>query len=124
MNALLDAEQAELDPLIGRWTFAYDDDNMETVVVRTLKEKGLTLAVAESLTGGYLSGRICQVPGVSEVYRGGIVAYNPEIKHQPPRCSEGPIVTEAAAAAMAEGVCRVLVPRWCSHHRCCRARRS
>ncbi len=108
VNALLDAEQAELEPLIGRWTFAYDDDNMEAVVVRALKEKGLTLAVAESLTGGYLSGRICQVPGVSEIYRGGIVAYNPEIKHRLLDVPEGPIVTEAAAAAMAEGVCRVL----------------
>ncbi|MFW2380670.1 MAG: competence/damage-inducible protein A [Acidimicrobiales bacterium] len=106
-SAMLDAEQAELAPLIGRWTFAYDDDNMETVVVRALKEKGLTLAVAESLTGGYLSGRICQVAGVSEIYRGGIVAYDAAIKHQLLGVPEGPIITEQAAAAMAEGACRV-----------------
>jgi nicotinamide-nucleotide amidase len=108
VKVLLDAEQAELEPLIGRWTFGYDDDNMETVVVRALKEKGLTLAVAESLTGGYLSGRICQVAGVSKIYRGGIVAYNHEIKHQLLGVPQGPIITEHAAAAMAEGACRVL----------------
>ncbi|MBT8240738.1 MAG: competence/damage-inducible protein A [Acidimicrobiia bacterium] len=108
VSALLDSEQAALEPLIGRWTFAYDDDNMETVVVRALAQRGLTLAVAESLTGGYLSGRICQVPGVSETYRGGIVAYNPEIKHRLLEVPDGPIITEQAAAAMAEGVCRLL----------------
>jgi nicotinamide-nucleotide amidase len=108
VNAILDAEQAELEPLIGRWTFGYDDDNMETVVVRALKEKGLTLAVAESLTGGYLSGRICQVAGVSEIYRGGIVAYNPQIKHGLLEVPDGPVITEQAAAAMAEGACRLL----------------
>ena len=107
-RVMLDAEQKMLEPLIGRWTFGFDDDNMETVVVRALKEKGLTLAVAESLTGGYLSGRICQVPGVSAVYRGGVVAYNAEIKHQILGVPEGPIITEQAAAAMAEGACRVL----------------
>ena len=107
-QAMLDAEQKMLEPLIGRWTFGFDDDNMETVVVRALKDRGLTLAVAESLTGGYLSGRICQVPGVSAVYRGGVVSYNSEIKHQLLGVPEGPIITEQAAAAMAEGACRVL----------------
>jgi nicotinamide-nucleotide amidase len=107
VTAMLDAEQAALEPLIGRWTFGYDDDNMETVVVRAIKEKGLTLTVAESLTGGYLSGRICQVPGVSAIYRGGVVAYNTDIKHEMLGVAEGPIITEQAAAAMAEGACRV-----------------
>ncbi len=105
---LLDAEQRVLEPLIGRWVFGYDDDNMETVVVRALQEKGLTLAVAESLTGGYLSGRICAVPGVSSIYRGAVVAYNQDIKTSLLGVPEGPVVTEAAAAAMAEGVCRAL----------------
>ncbi len=105
---MLDVEQAMLEPLIGRWIFGLDDDNMEAVVVRALKERGQTLAVAESLTGGYLSGRICQVPGVSAVYRGGVIAYNAEIKHDVLGVPEGPIITEEAAAAMAEGVCRVL----------------
>ncbi len=105
---LLDAEQRRLIPLIGRWMFGVDDDNMETVVVGALRDRGLTLAVAESVTGGYLSGRICQVPGVSEIYRGGVVAYQADVKQRLLDVPEGPIITEAAAAAMAEGVCRVL----------------
>ncbi len=40
VTAILDAEQRRLEPLIGRWTFAYDDDNMETVVVRALEHRG------------------------------------------------------------------------------------
>ncbi len=108
VTEILDAEQKVLEPLIGRWVFGYDEDNMETVVVRALKEKGLSLAVAESLTGGYLSGRICAVPGVSEIYRGAVVAYNSEVKTKLLGVPEGPVVTEHAAAAMAEGVCAAL----------------
>ncbi len=108
VTAMLDAEQRRLEPLIGHWTFAYDDDNMETVVVRALEERGLSLAVAESLTGGYLSGRICAVPGVSAVYRGGVVAYHPSVKTQLLGVPQGPVVSEEAASAMALGVCRVM----------------
>ena len=103
-EVLLDAEHANLEPLIGQVTFGLDGDNMETVVVRMLTERGLTLAVAESLTGGYLAGRICAVPGASKVFRGGVVAYHSDIKHHILGVDEGPVVTEAAARQMAEGV--------------------
>ena len=91
---------------MGNIVFATDDDNMETVVLRELGRRGLTLAVAESITGGYLAGRICAVDGASKVFRGGVVAYNSAIKFDLLDVPEGPVVTEAAARAMADGVRR------------------
>lgn len=104
VETMLDAEQAVLEPLIGHLVFGIDGDNMETVVVEALRVRGLTLAVAESVTGGYLAGRICAVPGASAVFRGGVVAYAPEVKFDLLGVPDGPVVTEEAAVAMAEGV--------------------
>jgi nicotinamide-nucleotide amidase len=104
VDALLDAEQAVLEPLIGHLVFGIDGDNMETVVINALIDAQLTLAVAESVTGGYVAGRLCAVPGASAAFRGGIVAYAPEVKFEVLGVPEGPVVTEDAAVAMAEGV--------------------
>jgi nicotinamide-nucleotide amidase len=104
VEAMLDAEHAVLEPLIGHLVFGIDGDNMETVVVNALRTRGLTLAVAESVTGGYLAGRLCAVPGASAVFRGGVVAYAPEVKFDLLGVPEGKVVTEEAAVAMAEGV--------------------
>lgn len=102
--AMLDAEQQILEPLIGHVIFGFDDDNMEAVVIRMLTEANLTLAVAESVTGGYVAGRLCAVPGASKAFRGGVVAYHPEVKFDVLDVPEGPVVTEETAIAMAEGV--------------------
>ena len=107
-DAILAAEEKLLRSLMGDIVFATDDDNMETVVLRELERRGLTLAVAESITGGYLAGRICAVAGASKVFRGGIVAYHTDVKSTLLDVPEGPVVTEAAARAMADGVRRRL----------------
>lgn len=104
VEALLDAEHARLEPLIGHLVFGIDGDNMEAVVVKALADADLTLAVAESVTGGYVAGRLCTVPGASAVFRGGIIAYSPEVKFEILGVPEGPVVSEDAAVAMAEGV--------------------
>jgi nicotinamide-nucleotide amidase len=49
-------------------------------IVRVLRERGQTLATAESLTGGLLGAAITAVPGASAVYRGGLIAYATELK--------------------------------------------
>ncbi len=103
-DALLDEEQGVLEPLIGHIVFGIDDDNMEAVVIKAMAAQGLTLAAAESVTGGYVAGRLCAVPGASAVFRGGVVAYHPEVKFGVLGVPEGPVVTEEAAVAMAEGV--------------------
>lgn len=101
--AILDAEERLLRTLIGDIVFATDGDNMETVVVAALAKRNLTIAVAESVTGGYVAGRLCAVPGASEVFRGAVVAYQPDIKHELLGVPEGPVVTEEAAMSMAHG---------------------
>ncbi len=105
---ILDAEEAVLRPILGDIVFGLDDQNMEAVVISMLAERSLTVAVAESLTGGYVSGRLCAVPGASRVFQGGVVAYQPRIKFELLGLAEGPVVTEAAALAMAHGARREL----------------
>jgi nicotinamide-nucleotide amidase len=74
----------------------------------TLTDRGLTLAVAESLTGGLLTEVLARGPGASEWLRGGVVAYASEVKHDVLGVRPGPVVSEAAALDMARGAARVL----------------
>ena len=55
---LIDAEQAVLEPMLGDLVFAYDDDTMETAVLAELGRLGLTLGVAETITGGRMANRL------------------------------------------------------------------
>lgn len=71
---------AQLLPLAGEYIYGYGDDPLEVVIGRTLKEKGLTLAVAESCTGGYLSHLITSVPGSSDYFLGSMIPYAYDIK--------------------------------------------
>src|SRR3954454_15605102 len=68
----------------------------------------LAIAVAESLTGGELSATIARTPGSGDWFRGGLVAYSSSVKHDVLDAPPGPVVSAVAAAAMAEGACRLL----------------
>jgi nicotinamide-nucleotide amidase len=73
-----------------------------------LERAPVWVAVAESLTGDELSARLACAPGASAWFRGGVVAYASEVKHEVLDVPPGPVVSEAAAAAMAGGACRLL----------------
>lgn len=103
-EAILDAEEALLREIIGHLVFGMDDQTMESVVVDLLRDQGLTLAVAESLTGGLITSRLTEVPGSSDVLLGGVVSYASEVKFDLLDVPEGPVVSATAAQAMAEGV--------------------
>ncbi len=105
---MLDDEETVLRPILGDIVFGLDDQNMEAVVIAALAERGLTAAVAESLTGGYVSGRLCAAPGASEVFRGGVVAYQSDLKHSVLSVSQGPVISEEAALTMARSVREML----------------
>ena len=102
--ALLDAEEAEVRAVLGPLVFSGEDLPMEAEVGRLLTAQGLTLAVAESLTGGLLASRIVAVPGASDWFTGGVVAYDRRVKVELLGVPDGPVVSEAAAMAMADGV--------------------
>jgi len=75
--------QAQVDllfPLIGEYIFATDDENLEALIGRMLKERNLTLAIAESCSGGFLSQLITSVAGSSAYYRGSIIPYHNDLK--------------------------------------------
>ena len=111
-GALLDVEEGEVRDLlsaeVGDIVFGVDDETMEHAVAATLLEQGLTLGVAESLTGGLIASRLVDVPGAGSWFRGGIVAYDSEVKYSLLGVPEGPVVTEEAARAMAAGARRQL----------------
>ena len=105
---LLDEWDAEVRAAVGDIVFGVDDDTMESVVLQLLRERGWSLGLAESVTGGLVAGRITSVAGASEVFRGSIVSYASEVKFALLGVPEGPVVSEAAAAAMAVGAQRAL----------------
>lgn len=90
---------------LGATVFSDDDEPMEKVVMDLLADRGLTVATAESLTGGLVAARLTDSPGASEVVRGSVVAYASQVKFDVLGVPEGPVVSEEAALAMAEGVC-------------------
>jgi nicotinamide-nucleotide amidase len=106
--AVLDAEEARLRALLGSLVFGVDDVGMEHAVAQLLVERGLTLAVAESLTGGLVAARLVNVPGASGWFRGGVVAYASDVKRSVLDVPDGPVVSAAAARAMATGVQHLL----------------
>jgi nicotinamide-nucleotide amidase len=71
---ILDAEEALIRRLLGDVVFGVDDQSMEAVVLDLLRRKGLTLAVAETVTGGLLSARLSAHDWAMETFRGGKVA--------------------------------------------------
>ena len=65
-----------LETLLGEYVFGFDDDTIEEVVVRLALEKNMSLSFAESCTGGLIGHRLTQVPGSSQVFKGGVVVYS------------------------------------------------
>ena len=112
VTALLDKEEVEVRRAIaerlGDIVFGVDEESMEVAVATRLIERGLTFGVAESLTGGLIASRLVNVPGASEWFRGGVVAYASAVKFDVLGVPGGLVVTEPAAAAMAEGVRKVV----------------
>ncbi len=77
---LIQPMEEELRRLLGDAIWGSDDDTLEGVVGAILKQGGLTLATMESCTGGLLASTITDVPGSSDYFKGGYVAYSAEMK--------------------------------------------
>ncbi len=107
-HELIDRWDARVRSLAGDIVFGTDDDTMESVVLAEMEKKGWTLGTAESVTGGLVAGRLTGIPGSSRVFTGSVVSYDSEVKFDLLGVDRGPVVSEAAAVQMAEGVRRVL----------------
>ena len=100
--------RALIEAQLGDIIFGVDDQTMEDVVAAQLLSRGLTLAVAESVTGGLIASRLVGVAGASHWFRGGVVSYASDVKFELLMVPVGPVVSVAAAEAMAIGV-RILL---------------
>jgi nicotinamide-nucleotide amidase len=107
-RALVEDEERELRKILGDLVFAVDDETMEHAVLARLQERGWTLGVAESVTGGLIGARIANVPGASETFRGTIGAYATDVKRSILGVTAELVVSEESARQMAEGARRVL----------------
>lgn len=72
--------EKELYAKVGEYIYGENDDLLEKTVGDLLRNKGLTLATAESCTGGFISQRITDISGSSEYYKGGVISYSNEAK--------------------------------------------
>ena len=93
---------------LGPAVFAEDDRPVEELVLDLAREQGLTVAAAESCTGGLVAARLTSVPGASDVFRGGIVSYDNDVKLAQLGVPEKTLAAHGAvsaetAAAMARG---------------------
>jgi len=112
LDGRMDELEARVRERLGRAVFAVGDEGMEETVGRLLRDRGLTLAVAESCTGGRIGDRVTDVPGSSAYFLLGAATYSNEAKVavlgvSPRTLAEHGAVSPATAAEMAAGVRRI-----------------
>ena len=110
---LLDEMEDRVRERVGDQIFGRDDQHLPQVLVDMLSARGATVAVAESLSGGWLGSSLTEATGCSAVFLGGVVAYSPFIKEEVLGVSAADIekysvVSEPIAAQMATGVARAM----------------
>ena len=108
MKPLID----EIRSRLGSSIYGIDSESIEETVVAMLKEKGQTVAFAESCTGGLCAKRITDISGASEIFHCGVVSYSNEIKHgilgvKQETLDKYTAVSPETAKEMAEGVRRL-----------------
>lgn len=108
-QSFLDGAVERLRKDLGDRVFGEDNDLLEGVVGTMLVDRGLTIALAESCTGGSVASRITRTAGSSRYFLGGIVAYSNEVKMKQLGVAEADLkeygaVSEPAAIQMAEGI--------------------
>ena len=111
-ESCLDEAENLLTQKLSSYVYGKDEDELEERVGALLKEKSMTLATAESCTGGLIGHRITQISGSSDYFKEGFVVYSNaakinRLKVEPKLIEEFGAVSEPVARAMAEGVCRV-----------------
>ncbi|MBA2683625.1 MAG: competence/damage-inducible protein A [Gemmatimonadaceae bacterium] len=99
----LDAAERELRDVAGPVVYGDDGDDLAKLVLDSCRDRGHTIAVAESCTGGLLGARLTEFPGSSDVFRGGVIAYDNSVKTKLLGVSD---VTLSTRGAVSEEVVR------------------
>ena len=115
--ALIQPVAAEIQQIAGLDYFGKDEDTLEAVVSKILRDRKQTIAVAESCTGGGLGAIFTSVPGSSTYFLGGIIAYSNQVKMALLDVSEATLdqwgaVSQPVAKQMAQGVKQKLNSDW------------
>ncbi len=106
---LIEPMEREVVARLGETVFGSDDETIERVLLRLLSDLGYTIGTAESMTGGMVSARLTELPGSSDVVKGGLVAYASELKQRLLGLADvTEVVTTDAALAMAQGARNLL----------------
>ena len=105
--------EAKLREMLGDAIYGEGTDSMQKVIGKTLKERGMTVGVAESCTGGFLASLFTSLPGASEYFYGGVVSYDNSVKMNVLGVSKEVLdtygaVSQECAEQMAAGARRVL----------------
>jgi nicotinamide-nucleotide amidase len=105
----VDKQVAKLKNIIPDLIFGFDNDTLEEVIGKLLKEQSFTLSTAESCTGGYIAHLITGVSGSSTYYKGSVIAYSNEVKETELGVSSATLhksgaVSEEVVKQMAKGV--------------------
>ncbi|HEY0242223.1 MAG TPA: competence/damage-inducible protein A [Gemmatimonadaceae bacterium] len=112
-DAMLDRAVVKLRSAAGRYVYGEEGADLAEVVLAACRKRGVRLAVAESCTGGMLGSRITAIPGSSDVFLGGVIAYDNAVKREVLGVSDSDLeehgaVSEEVASAMAGAVRRML----------------
>jgi len=116
-QAMIQPVEERLKQILAPYYYGADQDTLETVVGNMLRERGETLATAESCTGGLIAHRITNVPGSSDYFNCGFVTYSNEAKIEllgvdPVLIQQYGAVSREVAIAMAEGARRQAGTSW------------
>jgi nicotinamide-nucleotide amidase len=108
-DKLLATISEKINDRLREYIFCCDGEVIEDLLGMLLRQKGLTIALAESCTGGLIAARLTNTPGSSEYFKGGVVSYTNELKENflgvpPDVLEEYGAVSGQTASAMAEGI--------------------
>ena len=110
---LIEPVYRQIEQELGEYIYSTEENcDIEDIVVRELKEKGLHISCAESCTGGMIASRLINVPGASDCIKESYVTYSDDVKIKllgvkPETIRDYSAVSEACAKEMAEGAARV-----------------
>ena len=113
LTAVIDEQAAKLYDTIPEFIYAENEESLEMVIGRLLKDKTMTVSTAESCTGGEIAHLLTSIPGSSAYYKGSVIAYSNSVKAQILGVQENTLinygaVSEETVKEMAEGARKVL----------------